>query len=125
MELRSYSRGGYYPDSRGESAIYNYKDTVQRKDDGMYTVRLPKKQGASQLGESRYLAENRFLLNEKALKQKGTWKQFEDGVQEYIRMGHAEEVTQDDLKKPATGTYYFPCMGLQRSHQPPPNSESY
>lgn len=95
-------------------ATEHYKDTVKREEDGRYAVRLPKKQNATPLGESRFRAQKRYLQNERALRKKGTWTQFAQGVQEYIDMGHAEPVPEQELKKPCSETYYLPMHGVAK-----------
>ena len=76
-----------------------------------YVVTLPRKKTALRLGESRAKAEQRFLRNEQSLLRKGTWKQFQDVIQEYITLGHTQLVTKPEMSVPVHESYYLPrCM---------------
>ena len=81
---------------------------------GKYMVTLPKKESASTLGESRSRALRRFYSNERSLLNKGTWKQFQDVVQEYLDLGHARLVTAEELKTPQAESYYLPMHGVHK-----------
>ncbi len=74
---------------------------------GRYQVKLPKKSGESELGESRQQAVKRFFSNERNLKIKGTLQNFNDVVKEYIDLGHAEPV-------PLNEAFYMPMHGVHK-----------
>ncbi len=61
------------------------------------------------LGESQQTAIKRFLRNEKALKNRNQWDNFDEVLKGYIDLGHAEIVPEAELKKPH---YYLPVHGV-------------
>ena len=82
---------------------------------GRYVVTLPKRATTLQLGESYLTAKNRFLRNEQALLRKGNWAQFQAVVQEYLTLGHAQQVTQSELCTPVANTYHLPMHAVYKS----------
>ena len=83
-------------------------------DSGKYQVALPKKQGDLKLGDSRTQAMLRYKANERAVLRKGTWKKFQEVVQEYLDLGHAMLVTNDELQLPSSEAYYLPMHGVYK-----------
>ena len=79
---------------------------------GRYVVTLPKRQTTLQLGESRQTALSRFIRNEQALLRKGTWDMFQGVVSEYLTLGHAQLVTQEELCTPVQRHYYLPMNAV-------------
>ena len=77
-----------------------------------YMVSLPRQEGSLQLGESRPIAERRFLSNEASLIRKGNLEQFQGVMQEYIDLGHARLVTPQELGFPSTMSYYLPIHAV-------------
>ena len=98
-----------------QQAMDHFRDTVVRDEDGRYSVQLPRKSPAPQLGDSRKIAEKRFLQNERALTRKGTWDAFNAAVKEYPDLGHAEEVPTADRSKPPGECYYLPMNGVVKN----------
>ena len=98
-----------------QQAMDHFRDTVVRDEDGRYSVQLPRKSPAPQLGDSRKIAEKRFLQNERALMRKGTWDAFNAAVKEYPDLGHAEEVPTADRSKPPGECYYLPMHGVVKN----------
>ena len=78
---------------------------------GRYQVSLLKKADAPPLGESRSQAVQRYTANEKALLIKGTWKAFQDVVQEYLDLVHAQPISAPSLTNPPT-MYYLLMHGI-------------
>ena len=81
---------------------------------GRYIVTLPKKDTKLQLGESYRTALNRFLKNEQSLIRKGKYKEFQEVVQEYFSLGHAQEVTPEELCTPVPLTYCLPMHAVYK-----------
>ena len=79
---------------------------------GRYVVTLPKRRTTLQLGESRQTALSRFVRNEQALLRKGTWDQLQDVVREYLTLGHAQLVTQEEMCTPTQRHYYLPMHAV-------------
>ena len=73
----------------------------------MYEVSLPKNTDAMSLEESRTQALNRFKANEHSLVRKGIWTQFQNVVQGYIDLDHAELVPPAELNKPVGKMFYL------------------
>ncbi len=80
---------------------------------GKYQVKLPKKSGEPELGESRQQAVKRFFSNERYLKIKGTLQNFNDVVKEYIDLGHAEPVPLNEAIS-GNSTFYMPMHGVHK-----------
>ena len=78
---------------------------------GRYQVSLPRKADAPSLGESRSQALRRFYANENSITRKGTWQQFQDVVQEYIDLGHAELIPQAELQRQQ---FYLPMHAVMK-----------
>ena len=81
---------------------------------GKYHV-LPRNSKGLVLGESRSRAMKRFLSNEKALVSKGKYAQFQAVVKEYLDLGHAQLLAEDDFKVPTPLTYYLPMHGVYKA----------
>ena len=75
-------------------------------------VRLPKQEPRKELGKSREVALRRYLSNEHALKRKDRWNSFNQGVAEYLQMGHAEKVPVQAMGRPVSSVYYLPMHGV-------------
>ena len=73
---------------------------------------LPRKIPTPVLGESRRTALTRFVRNEKSLLRKGNWEKFQQVVQEYISMGHAQLATPQELCLPDQFCYYMPMHAV-------------
>ena len=57
-----------------------------------YQVTLPRKPDMETLGDSRAQALSRYLSNERSITRKGIWKPFQEVVQNYLDLDHAEPV---------------------------------
>lgn len=57
---------------------------------GRYKVALPRRADVKPLGDSKKLALQRFESNEKLISRKGNWAAFQQVVQEYLDLGHAD-----------------------------------
>lgn len=95
-----------------EQAVEHFLDTHQRDPvEGRFIVRLPRKEVAPPLGESRLIAVRRYLRNEKSLKAKGQWDKFQQVMNEYFDLRHAEIVPKEQLNR---DHYYFPVHGVAK-----------
>ena len=81
---------------------------------GHYVVQLPRKNEQSPLGSSRAQAIDRFMINERSLIRKGTHKQFQAVVREYLDLKHAEPVPPSD-QSGQTEHYYLPMHGVTKA----------
>ena len=81
---------------------------------GHYVVKLPRKNDQSTLGPSRAQAIDRFMSNERSLIRKGTHKQFQAVVREYLDLKHAEPVPPSD-QSAQTEHYYLQMHGVTKA----------
>ncbi len=79
---------------------------------GRCQVQFPRVTDPPSLGTSRPAAHRRFKQNEKSLQGKGKFQDFEQVLKEYIELGHAEPVPEDELHQPSINTYYLPTHGV-------------
>ena len=93
-----------------KAALYHFQDTHQIEEDGRYKVRVPKTTDPSSFGESRHIAVKRFLQNERSLKKKDKLEDFNQALQEYVDLNHAEPVSHSDLA--LAPHYYLPVHGV-------------
>ena len=78
-----------------------------------YQVRLPRSPHSAALGESLGQARQRFLSNERSMLRKGTWESFQGVVQEYVDLGHASKVSEEELRAtPPQEVYYMPMHAV-------------
>ncbi|UYV61907.1 hypothetical protein LAZ67_1007032 [Cordylochernes scorpioides] len=69
----------------------HYLKNVVRDESGRYIVRLPFKESAEKLGQSKSIAIRRFLNLEKRLEQnENIYVQYKQFMNEYIRLGHMQ-----------------------------------
>ncbi len=95
-----------------QSAVTLFKDTYRVTPSGRYQVQLPRVTDPPSLGTSRPAAHRHFVQNEKSLQGKGKLQDFEQVLKEYIELGHAEPVPEDELHQPSINTYYLPTHGV-------------
>ena len=48
------------------------------------------------------------------MRSRGTFNEFENVVQEYFQLNHAELVPKDELEKTCTDVYYFPMQVVRK-----------
>ena len=82
---------------------------------GRYQVTLPRKTESWVLGESRKQPLQRFQTNERSIMKRGTWKAFQEVIQQYLDLGHAEPVTSDSVTNLPNEHYYLPVHGVTKS----------
>ena len=81
---------------------------------GKYQASLPRNADAPSLGESLSQALHRFYAKYNSITRKGTWQQFQDVVQEYIDLGHAELIPQAELQCPHSEQFYLPMHAVMK-----------
>ena len=85
-----------------------FLDTTKHETDGRFIVRLPVKEGIENLGESRQMAERRFIKLERKLQLHEEIKhEYDKFMAEYERLGHMTEIRKEEIEtnKPV---YYMP-----------------
>lgn len=84
----------------------HFNQTVQRKEDGRFIVRLPFIDEPTRLGVSKDIALRRFFsLEHKLAKNDELRKQYTAFMDEYIKLGHMEEIDTRFIQPPS---YYLP-----------------
>ena len=86
--------------------------------EGSYQVSMPRKPDHQPMGESRTQVVRRFYSNESSMRYRGSWKEFQDVVEDYITLGHAEPMSPIDLIKPSCSTYYLLLHAILRRIAP-------
>ncbi|XP_062713797.1 uncharacterized protein LOC134290638 [Aedes albopictus] len=83
-----------------------FRNTVQRSEEGRYTVALPKNdEMIARIGESRNIALRRLLATERRLaRDTSLAKQYSSFMEEYLLLSHMEKVTNED----STSRCYLP-----------------
>lgn len=94
------------------SSLKHFSSTHRRLPDGGYSVALLRRPDTPLLGDSRQQAVRRLHSNSKALIRKGTLPQFQQCIDEYFKLNHAELVPPADLQKPCHETFYLPMHGV-------------
>ncbi len=89
--------------------IKDFNNTYQRND-GRFSVSLPKVKNPPSLGDSRRQAVKRLLANEKHLSSKRRLEDFNAVVQEYLDLGHAHVIPQCELY--LHPHFYLPIHGV-------------
>ena len=87
-------------------ATHHYDENQLR-----YIVRLPKLDDPPTLGESKTQAVNRAKANERSLLKKDKWQSFQQVMNEYIKLGHAQEVSVQ-MHHPQQQSYYMPVHAV-------------
>ena len=98
--------------SQEEQAELHYTaNTTYSSKDCRYQVTLPKKPELFPLGDSRAQAASRYLANERSLLKRNLWEQFQQVVQQYLDLGHAEKVPLSEDTTNLT-SYYLPMHAV-------------
>ena len=77
-----------------------------------YTVKLPKKSDVPPLGDSRSQALSRYINNERSILRRDVWEPFQEVVQSYLDLGHAELIPPSE-PSPQT-QYYLPMHSVTK-----------
>uniref|UniRef100_A0A2S2N8A8 CCHC-type domain-containing protein n=1 Tax=Schizaphis graminum TaxID=13262 RepID=A0A2S2N8A8_SCHGA len=85
-------------------AEVHFTSTVTQDPSGRFVVRLPLLKDPQVLGDSKFMAQQRFFNLERRMNRNPTLAQeYKNFMSEYIKMGHMEEAEDTDLP-----TYYLP-----------------
>ena len=77
-----------------------------------YTVTLPRKTEIPPLGDSRAQALSRYMTNERSILRRNIWRPFQDVVQSYLDLGHAELIPASEPTP--TLSYYLPMHSVTK-----------
>ena len=98
-----------------EQAELHYIDNTQYlSSQSRYQVTLPKKPDSLPLGDSRTQAVSRFVSNERSIIKRQLWEPFQQVVQGYLDLGHAEPVPHSE--SPPFSTYYLPMHAVRKDN---------
>ena len=105
------------PFTKEELEIQDQYDSTHsfNVEQGKYQVVLPRNSKGLVLGESRSRAMKRFLANERALISKSKYAQFQAVVKDYLDLGHAQLLDEQDFAVPTPSSYYLPMHGVYKA----------
>ena len=98
-----------------ERTVVRHFEANHHRNQGRFVIPMPRKPDAKPIGESRSQTVQRFLSLERSLNHKGQFQDFEAVVQEYLDLGHAEDVPSEDLDKATTEVFYLPIHVVYKS----------
>ena len=101
-------------DILSSAAVLHFKENHRRTESGRFIVPLPRKSNPLSLGESRSQAVRRFLSLERSLHSKNEFSAFDEVMQEYFDLCHAELVPAADLEKPEDKVFYLPMHAVKK-----------
>ena len=97
-----------------EHTVMKHFDAHHRRSkNGTFVVPLPKTSQPLILEESRSQAVRRFLSLEHSLNQKNKFQEFQNVMQEYFDLGHAELVPSTDMDKAPSKVFYLPMQFIR------------
>ena len=97
------------------TVVRHFESSHTHSKEGRFIVPLPKDPKAPSIGESRSQAVKRFLSLERSLNLKNRLQDFNSVMMEYIEMGHAEAIPEQDLEKPPELTFYLPMHAVYKA----------
>ena len=87
----------------------HFTQTTRRDENGRFIVKLPFKVNSSKLGDSFSNAEKRFLSLEKKLdKDKSLKARYSAFINEFLELGHMEEVPRNEIEISPEKSFYLP-----------------
>ena len=82
--------------------------THSRDPNGRFVVTLLRRDQYNPLGESRSQVVQQFQMLERSLHQKQRFCEVDQVIEEYMDLGHAEPVPEQDMKKDQQNVFYMP-----------------
>ena len=77
-----------------------------------YQVTLPRKTDVPPLGDNRAQPLSRYVTNERSILRRNIWRPFQDVVQSYLDLGHAELIPASEPTPPQM--YYLPMHSVTK-----------
>ena len=93
-----------------QAELHYVSNTIYSSDNCRYQVTLPKKPELFPLGDSRSQAASRYLANERSILRRKVWEPFQQVIQQYLDLGHAEKVPLSE--PPPLSSYYLPMHAV-------------
>ncbi|XP_062712285.1 uncharacterized protein LOC115269273 [Aedes albopictus] len=99
-----------------QAAVECFRSTTTRDDSGRFIVRLPFDESKPALGESLTPAIKRMRAMENRFERDPVFhRQYFDFVDEYLALGHMEEVPANDLSMAADKCFYLPHHAVMKA----------
>ena len=87
----------------------HFKATTTRRPDGRFVVKLPFKEEIGLLGDSLKQARRRLRsLLYRLERNPELYKKYNNFINEFLNLGHMEEVTDNELVRPHYNCFYMP-----------------
>ena len=97
-----------------KKVVQHFSDTHVYSAAGRYRMALPRRTDVPSLKESHKQALQRYEANEISVLRKGNWAAFQEVVQEYLDLSHAEPVPKPTSHLP-TEMYYMPMHSVVKA----------
>ena len=97
----------------GQATKAHFDATCQRLPDGRYENRWPWKTDPLNIPTNKYLALKRLEMCEKSLERSGKLAQYDDAVQDYLDMGHAEKAPAE----PDGPVHFLPHQAVYKKNK--------
>ncbi|XP_065088590.1 uncharacterized protein LOC135710068 [Ochlerotatus camptorhynchus] len=99
-----------------QAAAEFFQSTLSRDDSGRFIVRLPFDDSKPALGESLTAAIKRLRSMEKRFDRNPEFhKQYSDFIEEYLALGHMEEVPENEVSVKASESFYLPHHAVMKA----------
>ena len=86
----------------------HFKSTTKRGPEERFTVKLPFKKEIGELGDSQQQARRKLRsLRHRLQKQPDLYRRYNEFINEFIKLGHMEEVPAKEMLLPTEKTYYL------------------
>ena len=86
----------------------HFKSTPRRSPEGRFIVKLPLKNEIGELGDSQQQARRRLRsLLHRLQKQPDLYRRYNEFINEFIKLGHMEEVSAKEMLLPIEKSYYL------------------
>ena len=97
------------------TVVRHFESNHSRTEEGRFIVPLPKNPSVKPIGESRSQAIRRFFSLERSLNTRGCFKEFNEVMQEYLDLGHAEMVPIAAIERPPDSVFYLPMHAVYKA----------
>ena len=97
------------------TVVRHFESNHSLTEEGRFIVPLPKNPSAKPIGESRSQAVRRFFSLEQSLNTRGGFKEFNEVMQEYLDLGHAEMVPIAAIERLPDSVFYLPMHAVYKA----------
>ncbi|XP_022182788.1 uncharacterized protein LOC111042467 [Myzus persicae] len=104
-------------DQDEKRCVEHFENTVKRGDDGKFIIQLPVTKEVEQLGDSRIIAQKRFLALENRLRRdRKLYEGYKEFINEYLQLGHMEIAPCKTITNSNTQSYFMPHHAVCRDN---------